>query len=135
MYQNILIPLSFDEDDSGDAVIQAAAALAGSDAQVTLLHIMGPIPSYATSYFPAGYRDEAQTTIENSLREMAHDLPNAEGVVIEGQAGRSILSWAKEHEVDCIVMAAHRAGTHDILLGSTTAQVVRQAGCAIHIVR
>ncbi|GAA6208217.1 universal stress protein [Cognatishimia sp. WU-CL00825] len=134
MYKNILIPISFDED-STEGVLRAAAALADHDAKVTLLHVMGAIPKYASSYFPKGYRDEAQTTIEASLRDMAKDLPNTSGVVAEGQPGRTILEWARDHAVDCILLSAHREGSPEFLLGSTAAQVVRHATCGVHIAR
>ncbi|MDC0738137.1 universal stress protein [Cognatishimia sp. SS12] len=135
MYDRILIPLSFDEDKNTDDVLRAAAALAHAETVVTLLHVMAPIPKYASSYLPAGYRHDAQDTIEAAMTDMARGLPNAKGIVLEGQPGRSILNWAKEHNVDCIVMASHRAGPQEELLGSTAAQVLRHGRCAVHLVR
>jgi nucleotide-binding universal stress UspA family protein len=56
-------------------------------------------------------------------------------VVIEGHSGRSILDHAAENDVDCIIIASHRPGMQDYFLGSTAAQVVRHATCAVHVVR
>lgn len=135
MYQHILIPLSFDEDDSAETLIAAASALAAPDAQVCLLHVMAPIPKYATDYFPDGYQEKAKAQIEESLCKVAKGLPKARGLVVEGNPGRRILTVSKEIEADCIVIAAHRSGVSDIVLGRTAAQVVRQAPCAVHVTR
>ncbi len=135
MYQHILIPVSFDEDQRTDAAVPAAAALSAPNARVSLLHVMAPVPKYTAHYLPEGYRDEALTTIETSLANIARGLPDAHGHVIEGQPGRQILKWASDNTVDCIVIPAHRVGMADTLLGGTAAQVVRHAHCAVHLIR
>ncbi len=135
MYGHILLPVSFEEEQGAERAIQAAAALARADAEVTLLHVMSPVPKYAASYFPKGYQDEARTDIETSLQEMASNLPNARGVVVEGQPSKVILSWARDNQVDCVVMTSHKPGPHEFNLGSTAAQVVRHVRCAVHVAR
>ena len=55
--------------------------------------------------------------------------------MIEGHSGRSILDWAEENGPDLIIIASHRPGMQDLLLGSTASQVVRHARCAVHVVR
>lgn len=135
MYQNILLPISFEEEQGAECILQAAAALANEDAEVTLLHVMSPVPNYAASYFPKGYQDEAKADIEASLQDMAAHLPNAKGIVAEGQPSKVILSWIKENPVDCVVMSSHKPGAHEFNLGSTAAQVVRHVRCAVHVAR
>ena len=135
MYKNILVPLSFDEDQRTEAVLKAASTLACEDAVVTLLHVMSPVPKYASSYFPAGYKSEAKAAIESSLSEMPGDLPGARGVVREGKPSNEILAWIRDHNIDCVVMSAHTSGAHEFNLGSTAAQVVRHVNCAVHVAR
>lgn len=135
MYHNILIPVSFDEDRDITAPMKLAQLLGTPDAKVTLLHVVEHIPGYAISYMPVDYLAEARQAIQNELDEMAAKLPNAKGVVIEGHSGRSILDWAETNKPDLIIIASHRPGMQDLLLGSTAAQVVRHARCAVHVVR
>lgn len=135
MYKNILLPVSFEEEQGAEGMLQAAEALACEDAEVTLLHVMSPVPSYAASYFPKGYQDEAKADIETSLQEMASNLPNARGVVAEGQPSKVILAWVRDNPVDCVVMTSHKPGPHEFNLGSTAAQVVRHVRCAVHVAR
>ncbi|WP_137702963.1 universal stress protein [Marimonas lutisalis] len=135
MYMNILVPVSFDTERDAQEAIDVAKALAGKGARITLLHVIEHIPSYAISYMSQDYLDEAAQAVQAELEKMAEGIENAKAVVIEGHSGRSILDWAKENWADCIVIASHRPGMQDYLLGSTAAHVVRHAGCAVHVVR
>jgi nucleotide-binding universal stress UspA family protein len=66
---------------------------------------------------------------------MAESLPGGQAVLVEGHSGRTILDWADKHGVDCIIIASHRPGMQDLLLGSTATTVVRHARCAVHVIR
>ncbi|MBJ6370828.1 universal stress protein [Sedimentitalea arenosa] len=135
MYHNILVPISFDADRDTSGTLKLAKLLATPDAKITLLHVVEHIPGYAISYMPADYLREAREAIQGQLNDLAAELPNARGVVIEGHSGRSILDWAEENGPDLIIIASHRPGMQDLLLGSTASQVVRHARCAVHVVR
>lgn len=135
MYHNILIPISFDSERDTSAPMKLAALLATPEAKITLLHVVEHIPGYAISYMPTDYLREARKAVQDELDKMAATLPNAKGVVIEGHSGRSILDWAEEEKPDLIIIASHRPGMQDLLLGSTASQVVRHAACAVHVVR
>ncbi|SHG53169.1 universal stress protein [Cognatishimia maritima] len=135
MYKNILVPVSFEEEDGVEKVLKAASRLACEDARVTLLHVMPPVPKYARSYFPEGYQDEAKATLAKSLNDMARDLPNVSADIVYGNPGKVILLWVKDKDVDCVVMSSHKPGPHEFNLGSTAAQVVRHVTCAVHVAR
>ncbi|WP_170510829.1 universal stress protein [Ruegeria arenilitoris] len=135
MYHNILVPISFDAERDTSGPLKLAKLLATPDAKVTLLHVVEHIPDYAISYMPAEYLTEARRAIQDELKLLAAKLPNAKGVVVEGHSGRTILDWAETNKPDLIIMASHRPGMQDLLLGSTATHVVRHASCAVHVVR
>jgi nucleotide-binding universal stress UspA family protein len=135
MYNNILVPVSFDSERDAKGALGIAQALSADGAKVTLIHVMESIPGYAISYMPNEYVSESRIAIEKELAEMGGDLPNAQAVVIEGHSGRTIVDWANDNDIDCIVIASHRPGMQDLLLGSTAANVVRHAKCAVHVLR
>ncbi|WP_170601214.1 universal stress protein [Ruegeria arenilitoris] len=135
MYHNILVPISFDTERDTSGPLKLAKLLATPDAKVTLLHVVEHIPDYAISYMPAEYLTEARRAIQDELSILAAKLPNAKGVVVEGHSGRTILDWAETNKPDLIIMASHRPGMQDLLLGSTATHVVRHASCAVHVVR
>ena len=135
MYKNILVPVLFDEEHDTGASYTVARALAGEGAKFTVAHVLETIPSYVMAEIPNDVLSKTHHEIENLLLESAKNLPGAVPALISGHAGRSIIDYADEHDVDCIVMASHRPGFGDYFLGSTAARVVRHAKCSVHVIR
>ncbi len=135
MYSKILVPISFDSDRDSAGALEIAEAILADGGQITLIHVMEQIPSYALSYIPQNQLIESHRAIEAELAEMAASVSSGKAVVIKGHSGRSILAYADTDGTDCIVIASHRPGMQDIFLGSTAAQVVRHAKCAVHVIR
>jgi len=135
MYSNILVPVSFDEGRDVSGALEVAQALAAEGAKINVLHVMEHIPPYAISYMPTEYLVESRRAIDEELADLVEDLPDGHSEVVEGHAGRTVLEWAEEHGIDCIVIASHRPGMQDLLLGSTASMVVRHANCAVHVIR
>lgn len=135
MYHNILVPIVFDVEHDITGPLKLAKLLSTPDAQVTLLHVVEHIPGYAISYIPPELLNETRVAIQVELDKLVEQFDNARAVVIEGHSGRSILDWAEENDPDLIIVASHRPGMQDLLMGSTATQIVRHAKCAVHVVR
>ncbi|MBK5945311.1 universal stress protein [Rhodobacter veldkampii DSM 11550] len=135
MYRHILVPLAFDEAHEPEPALAVARQLSGDDTRVSLLHVMPEVPGYAISYMPEGYREELEQAIRSELETLARGFGSGAGVLASGDAGRVILDWSGQNGVDCIVIASHRPGLQDYLLGSTAARVVRHAACSVHVLR
>ncbi len=135
MYKTIMVPVSFDNDRDAAGALEVAKLLCDEDGKILIIHVIEQIPAYVVSYVPAEYMDESRKAIKAELAEIASGIPNAEGMLVDGHSGKTIVDHATQHEVDCIVIASHRPGMQDIFLGSTAQQVVRQAPCAVHVVR
>ena len=99
----------------------------------------------ASSASNRGSVEEARAAIEQDA--MAHELSDTRAAVgdmsagvnvvqIWGHPARDICRYAKENEVDLIIMGSHgRTGMKQLLLGSVSHAVVNMAGCAVTIVR
>ncbi|MEL7258798.1 MAG: universal stress protein [Pseudomonadota bacterium] len=135
MYNHVVVPVSFDEDRDAAGAMEIAEAVMAEGGRISLLHVIEQIPAYATSYLPSHYLEDRHEAIKAELDKLAKDLPNATGVVVDGHSGRTILDWSSDNGADCIVIASHRPGMQDLLLGSTAHYVVRHAKCAVHVVR
>ena len=135
MYMNILVPVSFDPERDPAPAIEAARQLSDEGARITLLHVIEEIPAYAATMASFEYLEEAHKAVQQKLNAIAADIPNAEGKVVDGHSGRTILEHASQNGTDCIVIASHRPGLQDYFLGSTAAHVVRHAHCAVHVIR
>ena len=135
MYKNILVPTTLDHERDTKGAIAVARQLADENADITLLHVIEQIPPYVASQVPVELMMQNRAEKAADLKELAADVPGATTELIDGHSGRSILEWAEQHGPDCIVIAGHRPGMRDLLLGSTATQVVRHAACAVHVLR
>lgn len=135
MYRNILVPVAFETGRDTMKSIEIAEALKEKDGKITALHVVEEIPSYVAQYLPEGQMDANIKEIEEILHKRLNEHAEIVVKVIEGHAGHSIVDYAGDNGVDCIVIASHRPGLQDLVLGSTAARVVRHAPCAVHVVR
>lgn len=135
MYNNILVPVMLDENDDHARSYEAAKTLASPNAQMTVIHVNEPVPTYALAEFSTELLTKARSDMRAALDKAAAKLPGAASALIVGHAGREILKYAEDHGVDCIVIASHQPGLSDYFLGSTAGRIVRHATCCVHVLR
>lgn len=138
MYDHILVCNALDTDHvvMNEPSTTIAQKLLNTDGQITLLHVLEEIPSYVASFLPEGTLVANRASALEKLRNLAGDIgKNCTPAVTLGHSSRSILDYAEQHDVDCIVIASHRPGIEDYFLGSTAGHVVRHATCAVHVLR
>ncbi len=136
MYRHLLVPVAFDTDHKPEAALDVARRLAAPGAQVTVMHVMEEAPPYALTYIPPDVTESLKEALRDEMGRMAAGFENGRAVLTEGHAGRTLLGWAEENGVDCIVIASHQPGLEDrLFLGSTASWVVGRAPCAVHVLR
>lgn len=135
MYRNILIPVAFDSESDLAKPIEIARTLSAPGGKITLLHVFSTPPSYAMQYVPADLVTATRDGLMASMNAAVKELPNAEAVLMDGAAGRTITDYAHDHDVDLVVMQSHQPGLGDILWGSTAGFVVRHVTCTVHVMR
>jgi nucleotide-binding universal stress UspA family protein len=135
MYKNLLVPVVFSDGHDTQASFLVAKALADENATFTVMHVMERVPGYAAGHIPAELLASSRREVERLLAQSAGALPGAKTALIDGNAGRQIVDYAAENGIDCIVMASHKPGLSNLLLGSTADRVVRHAKCAVHVIR
>ena len=105
--------------------------------KVTLLHTVTSVPMMATGapFAPPVEDPEVAPMLEaarESLEELAKALPASKEIVIEAiscrHAGKDIAAYAKDHDVDLIVVSTHgRTGLRRFALGSVAESILRHA--------
>ncbi|QIE54201.1 universal stress protein [Pikeienuella piscinae] len=136
MYSHILTPMAADYETRGPAALAVAEALLDEGGRVTLLHVQETIPSYVESYIPKEVIKKTGDEIRRGLETLAKDKAyRVDVAVVTGKAPTMIVDYAERHGADCIVIASHRPGVADYILGSTAAWVARHADSAVHILR
>ncbi len=136
MYKNTLVPIVFDHDPSAERALEIAYKLLKQDGKVTLLHVVEEMPGYVSAQLPKDMLKNTVAEAEVKLTEIGQRLAKDASVVVTlGHPSRTILEQAESIGADCIVLAGHKPGFEDYLLGSTASRVVRHAKCSVHILR
>ena len=136
----ILAPVAFSPRCHG-AVQYAERLSCHFHSELILLHVLAPPMALysapeATAYstadeFTAERLEQSKIELGTYLGGQCPDIPLTQEVV-RGDPAREIVDYAREHNVDLIVMATHGYGPfRRFLLGSVTAKVLHDAGCPV----
>ena len=134
MYKKVLVPMALDHGLSANT-LEIAQSLTGGDGEIIALHVYEAPQGSIQTYVSEEVRKEAMAHAKAELASKTADLDGVKAHMVVGHTYRSIIDYAAEHKVDCIVMGSHKPGFSDYLLGSTAARVVRHAPCAVHVYR
>jgi nucleotide-binding universal stress UspA family protein len=157
-YQRILVPL--DGSELAARALPHAETLAKlSNARVVLLQVIPTTamlasetsvpspglglptvdPFVSTSQFQAvedTMTEEAKTTLDEAAARLRTSSLQVETVVLKGAPADAILSYAKERQIDLIVMSTHgRTGLARLVFGSVAENVLHHASCPVLLVR
>jgi len=136
MYQTILVPIDLAHAEKGKAMIDVAKKLGGKGTRITLMNVIEDIPAYVAVELPGEIIQNMKKNAQNELEALAKAAGLSAGVDIRsGRPAPAILNAAEDLGVDAIVLASHRPGLQDYLLGSTAARVVRHANCSVLVMR
>jgi nucleotide-binding universal stress UspA family protein len=139
--RHILVGHDFNESSDG-ALDYALAVAHSSEGRVTVLHTY-EIPSMGAPevlVLTTDWIDQIRGVARAKLDAIVARVQNR-GVVVEpelreGRAWREINAYARDREVDLIVVGSHgRRGLPRALLGSVAEKVVRTAPCPVLVVR
>ncbi|MGO1120045.1 universal stress protein [Rhodovibrionaceae bacterium A322] len=141
MYKDILLTVDLSEPDGQDKATNVAVEMAKTYG--CRLHVCTIVPDYGMSivgnFFPKNHEKEALEHVNTTLHKWVADhIP--EGIPVQHIVGHGtiyseILHYAGKTKCDLIVMASHRPGLEDYLLGPNAARVVRHAKMSVLVVR
>ncbi|WP_458185749.1 universal stress protein [Haladaptatus sp. NG-WS-4] len=147
MGEHVLVPL--DGSPAAEAALEYALTL--PDVEITVLTVVNPfdidplspgyqsplgkagMPAYSTEWYEKEWENAKE--LHEEMREMAGDVP-FESVVLMGQPAKQIVKYAREHDVDHVVMGTHgKEDLANVLLGSVAEKVAHRAPMMVTIVR
>lgn len=137
--KHILACIDFSEQ-SKVALAEVGEYARANESKVTLIHIADPrgfIPPQAVLEPPAATDRHSQEAALASLRDAHLGGIEVELAVVEDHApARAICDYARDHDVDLIVLGSHgRGGMERWLIGSVAERVVRHADVNVYVVR
>ncbi len=141
--KHILVPIDF-SDPSKNALAFAIDFAGIFKADLTLLYVVEPVIYPADFSFGQvtvpSMEVELTSNGEKKLRELA--TPAIEkGITVQtevktGKAFVEIVKYAREKDMDLIIIATHgHSAFENVLFGSTAEKVVRKAPCAVLTLR
>ena len=138
-----LLPTDFSEHSA--AATKYACGLADAfDSELHVLHVFEPpVPITGTEgpfQLPLEDIQELEEAAAKSLAEMFdRDWEQGKTIVratAQGSPFVEIIRYAKEHEIDLIILGTHgRSGLAHLLIGSVAEKVVRKSPCPVLTVR
>ncbi len=136
MYNTILVPVDLAHCEKAAKMFTVVRKLANENAKVVLTSVIEDFPAYIAAELPSEVLVKSRQFAEQTLQDLAKDSGLDMRVEIrKGHPSTAILELADNVEADCIIVASHRPGFQDYLLGSTAARIVRHAECAVHVMR
>ena len=147
MYQRILVPTD-GSTLSKKAVKSAIEMAAVAGAELIALYV---VPRYPVSYFEGGisvpdsevarterqWAEKGQAVVDAVQKTALAAGVKARGVLARSDlVAESVISTAKKHRCDLIVMASHgRRGVSALLLGSETTRVLVHCAVPVLVVK
>ncbi len=141
--KKLLVPTDFSES-ARHALTYGISFAREYQAELVVLHVVENLTvGYASDLFPvpmaevfqeiSGYAKAELAKLGAVAREKKVQVVEQ---VVQGKPSAEIIRFAKETEVDMIVLGTHGKGMLDqALFGSTTERVVRRAPCPVLTVR
>lgn len=136
MYKTILIPIDLAHKEKAMNMVKIAKCLGGGEGKMVFVNVVEEIPAYVAAQLPEGTMDATKKQALKELQELAEELGVSPKIAVRiGHAPSAILTEAEEEGAEVIVIASHRPGLQDYLLGSTAARVVRHATIPVFVER
>src|SRR3954452_12882694 len=138
--KRILVPTDFSKH-SQTALVYGVAFAQKFGAQLHLLHIVQDLalffPDTVTVVPPTDQLTEAvEAALQRVLRENHLEAMGVQTAVRSGSPFHEIAQYARDEDVDLIIMGTHgRGGLMHLLMGSVAEKVVRKAPCPVLTVR
>lgn len=134
MYDKIILALSL-EHGFAEQAIETAQRLGGKSAEIIALHVYEPLSGSVSTYLDDDLVQKAYNDAKRMLAARVNGVANVKPVILKGHSSRTITAYATEIGADAIIVGSHKPGLRDYFLGTTAARIVRQASCAVIVLR
>lgn len=132
-FQKILFPTDFSH--TGDAALEMATSLArDTGAKLYIVHVQEPPAYYGGGEMYYGMLDPTASELVKLLEDVKPSDASVpyEQRMLTGDPAGALVDFAKEEQIDLIVLGTHgRSGLSRLLMGSVAEAVVRRAECPV----
>lgn len=138
-YRHVLVGLDLSAE-SRQVIGRVEALLAGSDARISLVHVLEPLSFAYGGDIPVDL-GQLQINLEAKAREQLQalaatsSLPHPQCHILIGQPANEMHRFARENDVDLAVVGSHGRHGLTLIFGSTANGVLHGATCDVLAVR
>lgn len=137
MYKNILVPLdgSVNSQKGLDVALEYSKVFHAEIIALSVVHHIKYDSDALSSDIYKGLSTNAHKIVESCRDQAWNQGVTIKGVVEDGNPKQRIVEFAKENDVDLIIMGKTGMNAFDrVILGSTTNHVVRESGTQVLVV-
>ena len=136
MYQTIIVPVAMDQLERGEAILERARHLRAEGGRIVLLNVVEDFQGYLAIDFPVELIEQEQDQARLKLEALRNHLVISADIEIRyGGAAREIIKAAEELSADLVIVASHRPGIANYLIGATADRVVRHCPVSVLVDR
>ena len=135
--RQVIVPVDLQRHTDALAAFALRTA-AQLGARVTLVHVVREVEYYSdydsSSFeeFEARNRRAVEERLAALLAGCRRTCPDCAAALLSGDPADAIVGYARDNDIDLIIMATHGAkGLDKILLGSVADRVVKRATCPV----
>jgi len=142
-YQKILVAV--DLSSESDVVLKKAQLMVGDDADLHLVYVQEPMDNVYVGIVPqsaafsglGGLEAQLGNELKQKLAALGEtfNVPSGHLHILNGSPAHEIHRFAKENDIQLIVIGSHGHKGLQLLLGSTANAVLHGAGCDVLSVR
>lgn len=142
-FKKILCPIDFSEY-SYDALEFAKTLAKNFNSKLYVVHIIYEPADFTGFYVPHISFDKIRSEIESGAKKIMdevkekriQDIPSAETMIIFGNPADEIVRFAKDKEIDLIVIGSQgKKGIEKMVFGSTAEKVVKKSTCPVLVIK
>ncbi len=135
-----VLALTDGSDISRQALQYAVEFSSRFDADLYLLTVIEPLPSYVSAKVAKDLLDAAESRMQQEVKTCSGYCETSgiacQSTVRKGVPYETITAYAREIDADLIVLATHgHSGISKALMGSVAEKVVRHADCPVLTIR
>jgi universal stress protein F len=136
MYQTIIVPVAMDQLERGEAILTRARHLRAEGGRIVLLNVVEDFQGYLAIDFPVELIEQEQDQARLKLEALRNRLGISADIEVRyGGAAREIIKAAEELSADLVIVASHRPGIANYLIGATADRVVRHCPVSVLVDR
>ena len=136
MYQTIIVPVAMDQLERGEAMLTRARHLRAESGRIVLLNVVEDFQGYLAIDFPVELIEQEQDQARLKLEALRNRLGISADIEVRyGGAAREIIKAAEELSADLVIVASHRPGIANYLIGATADRVVRHSPFSVLVDR